>query len=512
MSALRDALVHLYGNESVTLDRRSFISGINWLPQILSSVAMSEIVICAIGPSWEVGAIRANHEVDYLVEELQLARKLGKPIVPVCINSNVNLVLSSLPDQIRWLSDIHFFQFEPAAGTSKENLASAISAYGGSRLLAATNSKSTLHRRFSNDILRAVHDAAESIFRPTSRAASALLPARGNTQRSVYFASCVVVLLCLDTVLISGEISLFSLASFIGNIAITAVLFFGVFSTLSKLGNSRPSAASIVNYAIHCASTIFLLLAIWAMAFWLVLPDAAQLRFVAMRRTDAPFGQVLEKLFDDLTITSIVLTAIVQWGGLLHLIFVAWGVAKAGVVALGWKRWSVFVPMLLIALTSVAAALVLATSAVGLRRANLPMPVNLTWLPDSIDSGGVKKSPFRFAVSGVIEKRSSTINFQIKKFEAENRGQPPIRIDSLMCALGLLRAGKFEWPGVMHVGKVQVQQELESDRSLFRRDLSLEIPLTSELVSGATVFNCYVEHPGGSYPIGNGSHVTLRWE
>jgi hypothetical protein len=82
---------------------------------------------------------------------------------------------------------------------------------------------------------------------------------------------------------------------------------------------------------------------------------------------------------------------------------------------------------------------------------------------------------------------------------------------SLMCALMEVKAGKFDWPSVMHEGRAWIKQDLETNKKVQLLNLEVRIPLSEQFKSEFTSLNCYLEFPKGSYPMGNGRHIILSW-
>jgi len=300
-------------------------------------------------------------------------------------------------------------------------------------------------------------------------------------------------------------------AKFMALLAGIALMTLGTFTGLARYAQSRPATLSLASFSIHCSASLLTVFAIWGLVFWFALPDAVQARFTSIASSDVPVFQQLESLRDDLTLTAAVTLAAVQLGALVHIVLIVYGMARAGVISLHWKRWRLLVPLSVLAVVFLLTASWLLSSGAGVRHDELPRHVKLGWFPDRIDADGLKRAPFLFEVSGAIEKRKESILFRVESFRAENRDQPTTEIRSLMCALGMLKAGKFEWPDVMHEGRALIGHQLARDESIRRESMLIDIPLGPRFHSGATVMNCYIEYPTGSHLIGESRPIVLRW-
>lgn len=512
VSVLYGHLIDLFGEENVVLDKSSFAPGSAWLPQIRTKVAMSDIVLCAIGASWTTEK-RSSHEgeIDYVVEELTLARKLRKQVIPVTLGVDPNLIRSSLPSAITWLADIQFFRFDPKTTGAGADIGNFIVGLGGPKMLGVTAAQQTLVTRANFSVLRVLRAALGSIFRPTTYAASAMQPTLTSLQNSSLRAIISVALLSLVAILIVGELSFYMTAKFTANLSVLALLTFAVFTFLGKFADSRPSVLSTASFSIHFSAALHTALAIWALLFWVVLPDSVHERFTAMATSEIPAPQQIESMFEDLTTAAVWSLGVIQWGAIIHLVLLVFGISRAGVLVLGWKRWKLLLPLSALSFALIALLFLLLSSSDGVRRGNLPQKVKLSWLKDEVTTEGTRKVPFLFEVNGTIEKRNNSISFLVDRFRAENRAQPAMEIRALMCALRTLRSGKFEWPEVMHEGRASIMHQLMPNQSMVRENMTVEIPLGSQFRSGETSISCFVEVPTGSYPIGDGTLNLLRW-
>ena len=241
VAPLHGRLVAAYGETNVILDKTHFVPGEDWLPQILSSVATSDIIILALAPSWRAGSPRTSG-TDYLIEELRLAKKLRKTIFPVLIGVTSEEVRASMPQDLAWITDLQFLPsspddtalqgalrtkgLHPVPGTASENRRSPTIGIGSIAIRAAGN------------LLR-------SCLFPTSCAALSLQPNGARLQESLLEAFYVAALMCISTLLATGDLSAYQAARLaMGVVAGTAIIF-ALVQLLTILGKRRPSVASL---------------------------------------------------------------------------------------------------------------------------------------------------------------------------------------------------------------------------------------------------------------------------
>jgi WD40 repeat protein len=108
---IRDALVSRFGDGNVFYDLASVRGGSNFAKVIEDAIAESTVVLAIVGPRWRrVGVIRRLlGQNDWISTELNLAGRLGKPVLPVIVNGATPASLSNLPDTLSYLSSINAF-------------------------------------------------------------------------------------------------------------------------------------------------------------------------------------------------------------------------------------------------------------------------------------------------------------------------------------------------------------------------------------------------------------------
>ena len=267
----------------------------------------------------------------------------------------------------------------------------------------------------------------------------------------------------------------------------------------------------MASFSLHCSATLYIVLSIWLLLFWLTLPDEVHKKFASMTSSELPAPQLIEATFRQLSVSAMWTFVLIQAGGIIHLLAVMRGASRAAIIALSWKKTAMAVPVVGLAVMLILVLLVLLSSEQGLRSGNLPQNVRLTWLQDSLGSGGLKRTPLLLAAEGRLEKRSGSVALVINRFTADNRALSQISIQAIECSLGVIKNGIFEWPFVMHQSRVAIDELLSPGQSLSRSNLDLDIPLDREFRSGATVISCFVITPAAQYPLGNGKQNILAW-
>lgn len=106
---LTDHLEAAFG-EPVFRDVDSIGGGTEWKAVLYSAVSGAEIILAVIGERWqEALSDRTGADVDYVRFELNLARMLEKPIIPIILQGTVFDTDQDMGD-LNWLKDLQFFE------------------------------------------------------------------------------------------------------------------------------------------------------------------------------------------------------------------------------------------------------------------------------------------------------------------------------------------------------------------------------------------------------------------
>ena len=335
VAPLHGRLVAAYGETNVILDKTHFVPGEDWLPQILSSVATTDIIILALTPSWRSRSPRPS-QTDYLIEELRLAKKLRKTILPVLIGVTPEEVRASMPLDLAWITDLQFLPNSP----DDTVLQGALHTKGFRPEPGATlrNRKYPTIGNGSIAIRAAVNLLGSCLF-PTSCASLSLQPNGARLQESVLEAFYVAALMCISTLLATGNLSAYQAARLaMGVVAGTAIIF-ALVQLLTVLGKRRPSVVSLFSHALHTASATAFVFVIWILGYWVVLPDDIQVYVYQLLSMPKLNADAAEQFFNRLSTANTIVLTVIQWGAILHAAYVVRGSFIAGVVAVGWRRW-----------------------------------------------------------------------------------------------------------------------------------------------------------------------------
>lgn len=106
---LRDAVRRELGEDSVFMDTSSLQAGVVWSEEIKNALAASHTVLIVIGPEWlrsgssEWGMRRIDKENDWVRQELDIAFRDNKLVVPVLVREAKMPPADVLPEALRAL-------------------------------------------------------------------------------------------------------------------------------------------------------------------------------------------------------------------------------------------------------------------------------------------------------------------------------------------------------------------------------------------------------------------------
>jgi len=130
---LADHLEIAFG-EPVFRDVDSIGAGTDWKSVLNQAVSDAKLILAVIGERWqEVLADKAGSEVDYVRFELNLARLLDKPVIPIALQGaafDTNMDMGDL----NWLKELQFFELSDRQNrweSDMEHLEKQITALSG---------------------------------------------------------------------------------------------------------------------------------------------------------------------------------------------------------------------------------------------------------------------------------------------------------------------------------------------------------------------------------------------
>lgn len=109
VARLEDELERAFGDDRVFRDVEDIAGGSEWRRVLEENLALSGALVLVIGPRWaDIWRARSDDEVNYVAFELERARELGIPVMPVTLNH------ASIPGdldlgKVSWLRDKQFY-------------------------------------------------------------------------------------------------------------------------------------------------------------------------------------------------------------------------------------------------------------------------------------------------------------------------------------------------------------------------------------------------------------------
>jgi hypothetical protein len=116
VARLEDDLERAFGNDRVFRDVEDISGGAEWRRALEENLAISGALMLIIGPRWaDIWRARSGDEVNYIAFELERARELGIPVMPVTLNH------ASIPGdldlgEVSWLRDKQFYDISDRQG------------------------------------------------------------------------------------------------------------------------------------------------------------------------------------------------------------------------------------------------------------------------------------------------------------------------------------------------------------------------------------------------------------
>ena len=110
VARLEDDLERVFGSDCVFRDVEDIVGGSEWKAVIEQNLRESAVVVLVVGKHWEsIWEARKNDPVNYVALELERARELGVPVVPVFVEgATLSAELDLGP--ISWLQERQFYE------------------------------------------------------------------------------------------------------------------------------------------------------------------------------------------------------------------------------------------------------------------------------------------------------------------------------------------------------------------------------------------------------------------
>jgi hypothetical protein len=106
---VRDVLRRQFGDERVFYDVTTIQGGVDFSVAIRDAIAKASVVVLVIGPHWSRRRLldRLTRQPDWVRVEIEYARQLAKPILPILVAGGAMPNARTLHSSVRFLSTIH---------------------------------------------------------------------------------------------------------------------------------------------------------------------------------------------------------------------------------------------------------------------------------------------------------------------------------------------------------------------------------------------------------------------
>lgn len=519
---VEDALILEFGKNSIILDQSNFVAGEEWLPQIRIHVIQADVIICIIGESW---LTKSQKDDDFVCQELNLARNLGKPIIPVVLNSiDLNSVLEKIPDSIQWLVSLQVIKINYATSSGYLALNESIRNLIGSKAERKEKTKifvPTFYNSFRKTI--------KSAFYPLSVAGSSLRPDTTSlitSANSLIIAGLIVIL--IGTVNSRAIMTIERFARLqISSFEFLLIIFSIGFLT-SIIFKRKLSVLSLTSFSLQFCATIILVFSVYFYTAALILGGEAIVAFqlAADSSTSAYifFDKIAETILPKIDPSTFAILSIINWAFAAHLIYIIWGYLRALVaVFITSKSLSMifFVGTLLFASCIVYFTLLVDnTFTPGSDGFNEKLPKNIEYMngTDALVNGKVERMPIKIKANGILSKEGDLIVIRIKELTISNRTKKSFR-PVIFCNLGKIKKnGEFlSWPEPTPFSGYFFIETVNSGSERKVQNIVLRLNLPRFMQSGETGLYTFVNLQDEVTPLihlvpsTNEGNPTLKW-
>jgi len=497
-----------FGPGEIVLDSQTFAAGVEWLPQIRSGVAASSIIVAAIGPEWIASFLKAApvSRLDFVIEELELARRIGIPILPVLFNGVSPADLEKLPSNIGWIKEIHSLALDLSASSSMSAVLSEVSRLGNLR--PKSQKRRGLQSQAEN-VLRELWQPVAKPFRSGARALQSTVQSLATSIVLLAFSSSLVALVVF---LYSGEGPGYKAVQ----ISAASSTFIGVQVVLLALVSyalkGKLNIVAVGAWSIRFTAAILTIFAFWMAASWLFLPADVLSSIAESTSGNETRTQQLESIARHFSPSVLIPLVLLNVLVLVHALFLLWGYSWAGASVAGGKSRTTFALFLIPLLLFLA---VVAASVSGVRTwrgTNIPGPVSMRYGTDLQTPDSIVRSKLLVEAKGQIELRGDFLVLRIDSLSWENRSEPTFNA-FVWCNLGTWKDGKLDWPNPLIVSENQFLGEAKVGSTYTTsRPYTLRLKLNRETRSELTRLECsFGDVMGKHWRIDDGRLSTLRW-
>lgn len=511
VSTLEQHLRGYFGQASVVLDQDGFLGGTDWQAEMRAAVIQSSVVICAVGDSWSEPSLRKSGP-DHLHEELNIARSLGKPIIPVVVGSGAGKsALIQLPAAIAWLTKLHAVDCTgPELGRIK-----ALERAIGSNVLAATGAGGA-------SIGAMVADLFYSLLYPVSAGGIALRgTASGMTSALLGVSFSAVGLLMLSMVLREDFDALAPLGKILGVVVIFVGLVYGLASLITRFGPARAHPRGRFTYALRFCAAIITCGVLYFTVWVSFLPDGFFTQMMnALEEGGAAELKTAEEI-NNFPPHLMVVMGVFNLGLIFHLLYITWGFVRsiAAVVRTGrLPAFLLFVSLIMAIgimgwISYSMSAETPAPSKKPVRIAGqMPREFSFSNGSDKLTVAGTELMPMKIRASGNMRFENNIVILDFKELVVENRTDASVIVDRIHFTLGRRVDGKFSWTDPVPFSNEVAFGAIDGHGERRLEDFTLRARLHPTMKPGETVLTVWVTINGkAEQPIGDGSDAILRW-
>jgi len=488
-----------FGEDAVCMDREAFVGGVEWASQNRALIAKADLIICAMGPTWlRRPSTQPNQRVDYIAEELRLARSLGKKVLPLSLTEIDIQSLKIVFPQLKWVHNIHITDGKGILYGDNHSLINSI--------------EDLLGRRFARGKqigapslwARAVSALGESFVRPSAVAASLMCPTHQawNVTWRLYVVGFIMGLI------LSGyreNITVDAIIAYAVNTTLVVLSIFASFSLTAILFRSPVPFLTRINFSLHVGAVIIVLGSIAATIIWSIIADEyfARLRPDTYEQFMFNLQEMLQRIGDQ---NLLVWTGIGLVASNLYISWIIWSLIRAASLVTMWRWRTIAVAIVLLGFASWMAW---AYSALSSPPSNLIRFSYMNAL-DIITPEGLTQAPLQFSANGIIEVKEGNVYVKIEHLLAKN-DTDEVANAFIRGVLITLQSGKLRWRTPVPVSRQEMLPPIPAHSNWETSGIDLTIPLPNDYVSGQTVLLMEVWNNGKVISMNAGRDEVLYW-
>jgi hypothetical protein len=496
---LAETLKSHFGEHAVCVDREAFYGGLEWAAQNRALIGKAHLIICAIGPTWIRRPLtQPKQSVDYIVEELKLARSLGKKILPVRLAEIDIKSIKTIFPKLKWFQNIHITDGTGILHGDNKPLINSIENLLGRRFAHG--------KQISAPSLwaRAVSALGESFVRPAGVAASLMSPTHQAWEVTwrLYVVSLVIGLICFGY---RSTITVDTVITYAVNTTLSVLFVFASFSLTAILVRSPVPFLTRLNFSFHSLAVATVLANILITIIWSAIGHEYIGRLQA--ETWEQFAYNVQEILQEIGNRSVLI-----WTGVgivsinSYINWLTWSFIRAASLITMW-RWRTI---------ALAFVLFIFASWMGWAyNAQSNPPSNLIKFSyvnavDTITTEGLMHAPLQISANGTIEVNEGKVYVEIEHLLVKN-DTDEVAKGLIHCWLFILQNGKLIQKKPVPISRDEILTPVPPHSNWETSGISLTIPLPNDYVSGQTGLMMEVWNNGKAISINAGRDEVLYW-